>query len=330
VLDLVRALGALGLDPETLCDAAGIAPDGLAREDVRVPSSRVTSLLAAAERASGDRLVGLHAAQHSTPRGPLLYLMLAAADVEAGMRYWERFGPLTISSLRVRVDSARGTAGMTFDLGDEGLDASRHVAEYMLLSVLRPLKQAAAGELRPREVCFRHAPHGDVGAVEAAFGCPVRFERPAHALVFRRRDLAMPSRLANPVIAQQIATMTAALGSRAAVRASWRERVGEVTRAMLVTGQRADRASVARQLHVSEPSLHRALREERTTFKAVRDAEVWSVAGALLAGTDVKIEAVARSVGFADGASFAKAFKRHSGISPHGFRTRADGGARGR
>jgi len=321
MLDVLRSLGAAGLDPEQLCRDAALDPRRLESEpDTRVAPRVVVDVFRAAERASDDPLIGLHAAEHSTPHGPLFYLTLAEANVEASLRAWERFAPIPISSLRVRLDAGPDETAMTFDLGERTLEETPHVAEYLMLAVLRTLALAAAGDLRPLRTDFAHAARGDVAQAERILQCPVHFGCVRHALVFDRRALALPSRLANPVIAEQVAVAAAAAARQATVHATWRERVAGATRALLVTGERADRASVARQLHTSEPSLHRALRDEGSTFKAVRDAEVWAVARMLLANPQIKIEAVAVTVGFADGPSFAKAFKRHAGLSPRAYR----------
>ena len=320
-LDILRSLGCCGVDPEHVCRAAALDPQRLQRApDQRVAPRVVTDIFAAAERASGDPLIGLHAAEHATPRGPLLFLMLAEANLAASLRAWERYAPIPISSLLVHVELDETSAAMVFDLGEPTLEQIPHVAEYLLVAVLRALVTAAAGDLRPMRVELRHAAHGDPAEAERILLAPVSFGRPRHAIVFHRRDLDMPPRLANPAIAAQVAAEAAAAARQATVHATWRDRVVDVTRALLVTGERADRAAVARQLHTSEPSLHRALQAEGTTFRAVRDGEVWSVARMLLANPQIKIEVVALTVGFADGPSFAKAFKRYAGLSPQAFR----------
>lgn len=319
VADLLRALGACGVDAVALCRAIGWQANDLSG-DARVPAAVVAALFEQAARASRDPQIGLHAARHATPRGPLLYLMLASSDLDAILRSWEQFSRIPISSLRVRLAPADDAVAMTFDFADPLLDAEPRLAEYLLLTVLRPIRQAVTGELRPRAVCFRHAARGDVAEYARAFDCPVRFGEAQHALVFDRRDLGRPCRLANPVVARELAAMSAAVDGGIDTPPTWRERVAEATRSLLVTGERPDRATVARQLGTSEPSLHRALRDEHTTFKEVRDGVVWTVARTLLAAADVKIEAIALTVGFADGASFAKAFKRHAGVSPRVYR----------
>ncbi len=52
---------------------------------------------------------------------------------------------------------------------------------------------------------------------------------------------------------------------------------------------------------MSDATLIRRLAEEGTSFKEVRDAVLWETVDALLSNPSLKIEAIAWSVGFADG-----------------------------
>jgi AraC-like DNA-binding protein len=99
---------------------------------------------------------------------------------------------------------------------------------------------------------------------------------------------------------------------------------------LLADGLRADRASVARQLHVSRRTMQRRLEEEEVTLRAVRDAVLWEVVEALLSNPMLKVESVALSVGFGDVAAFSKAFKRSESCSPTEYRQRLAGAARRR
>ena len=58
------------------------------------------------------------------------------------------------------------------------------------------------------------------------------------------------------------------------------------------------------------------------SFKAIRDAELWEVAHALLAQQSLPVKTVALSVGFRDVAAFSKAFKHWAGCSPTQYRER--------
>jgi AraC-like DNA-binding protein len=73
---------------------------------------------------------------------------------------------------------------------------------------------------------------------------------------------------------------------------------------------------------MSDATLIRRLAEEHTSFKEVRDAVLWETVDALLSNPSLKIEAIALSVGFADGAAFAEAMRRREGCSPSVHRAR--------
>jgi AraC family transcriptional regulator of adaptative response / methylphosphotriester-DNA alkyltransferase methyltransferase len=78
---------------------------------------------------------------------------------------------------------------------------------------------------------------------------------------------------------------------------------------------------VARQIATSERQLQRVFAE--LAGSAFRD-EVAAVrmqhAAALLQGTDLPVADIARRVGYRQAAQFAKAFRRHHGVSPSRFR----------
>jgi AraC-like DNA-binding protein len=199
--------------------------------------------------------------------------------------------------------------------------------EYLLMASLRAMQHAAGGDFHPREVHLRHAGRDTRAELERAFGCPVKFEQPDDRLVFRSRQLRTASRLSNPRVAEQIEKFAVALVARGTPPAMFRERVEDATRQLLATSRRAESATVARHLGVSARSLQRRLEDEHTTFRAVRDAVLWEAVVALLSNPLLKVEAVGLSVGFADAATFSRAFRRWAGCSPAEYRRRLPGRA---
>ena len=99
-----------------------------------------------------------------------------------------------------------------------------------------------------------------------------------------------------------------------------RERAAEAIRTLLATGMAANRAAVARRLHMSERTLQRQLDREAVNFKVLRDSVRSDLARALLANRALKVGTVALTVGFAELASFSKAFTRWTGHSPTRYR----------
>ena len=78
--------------------------------------------------------------------------------------------------------------------------------------------------------------------------------------------------------------------------------------------------SVAGHLHLSPRTLHRRLRDEGTSFRAIKDAIRRDIALARLAKTRRSIATVASELGYADTSAFYRAFTGWTGLSPQRFR----------
>ena len=322
ILDLLEALGRLGLSAKALCRAIGIDRAALEAPEARVPSGTMTAIFTEAERRTRDRFVGLHAGAQCAPSSPVPYLLLSSGRIETGLRHAERLSRLIMDTLRIRLEPDAETASVIFAPGDATFEASRHAVEYLLMASVQALRRALGAELRLREVTFRHEPPDPDGEPARVFGCPVRFDARDDRLVFPRAVLGAVSAFANPRIAEQIEKFAAALAEKTGPRETIRDEIGDAVRVLLSSGERADRATVARRLAVSERTLQRRLDAERTTFKDVRDDVVWQAVEALLSNPTLKIEAIALSVGFADVAAFSKACKRRTKRTPTEIRER--------
>lgn len=79
---------------------------------------------------------------------------------------------------------------------------------------------------------------------------------------------------------------------------------------------------MAAALHMSARSLRRKLDAEGTSYRAVLEDARRQMADQLLSSTTMKIEEMAVHLGYADTASFTRAFRRWHGTSPGQYRDR--------
>src|SRR5262249_28211108 len=66
-VDLLAALGQLGLDQDELCRAAGVDRQALDKPDSRIPTARFVAILTEAERLCRDPFIGMHAGERCEP-----------------------------------------------------------------------------------------------------------------------------------------------------------------------------------------------------------------------------------------------------------------------
>jgi len=322
VNDLFEALRKLGADPVALSARVGLPAMPPQDPDERVPSSSLLALLELAGRQLHDPLVGLHAGARVETRGPLFYLLLSSPRLSEGLKLFSRFARVPLDTQRLEVTVHEGVVEVMVDPGDSAIEESHNAVDYIVGANISSLRRAVPG-FRLLKVDLTHKEVGEPGATALAFGCPVRFARRHNTLRFPDSTLDSIPAGASPAIAEQIQKYTSTLFAKITAT-SVHDRVTDAIRAQLVAGFPPDRAAVARRLHMSERTLQRQLEQESTTFKVLRDGVRSELSRALLANRALKVEAIAQSVGFAEAASFSKAFTRWSGHPPTRYREQLD------
>ncbi|MBY0276793.1 AraC family transcriptional regulator [Candidatus Binatia bacterium] len=321
--DVLIALDALGADAAALRDEAGITRQMLEDPAGRVPASAAVRIFELAAEALNDPLAGLNVGLKLRPRGPLFFLLLAGPDTRHAIRAYARFAKLALDTIEVRFVERADHAELTFDPVVPALRASHHLLDYCVTSNLAAMRGSIPG-FEPIGVDLAHAEVGPSGGTARALNCPVRFDRSVTAVHMPLEILDGRPFAANPLIAEQLAKMQQAVLANLGTSDA-RERVAATIRRMLAAGVTPQRSDVARQLHVSERTLQRQLESEGTTFKSVRDDVRTELSRALLSDRSMKVEAIARSLGYAEVASFSKAFARWSGGPPSTFRSAGAG-----
>jgi AraC-like DNA-binding protein len=167
---------------------------------------------------------------------------------------------------------------------------------------------------------FSEPAHADVYKVLFAPGS-IAFDAPVASLQFEARWLQAP-------LARDEAALNRML-QRALpiqVRPYQREKtlVQRVRHLLAASGEEQQTAeTLSRQLHLSQRSLHRQLKEEGISLQALKDDIRRERAIALLLRTSRPIKRVAQACGFLNDKSFIRAFRLWTGLSPSEFRKTA-------
>jgi AraC-like DNA-binding protein len=155
----------------------------------------------------------------------------------------------------------------------------------------------------------------------AYYGCPIRTGAPHNAVVLAADDLDLPLGTHNPALLRALVpylrakTPAAPGGEIERVRAAIARRM---------PGARPTVDTVARDVAMSSRSLQRLLREHGTAFRELLDEVRQEHARGYLGATAFSDAEVAFLLGFGDPASFYRAFRAWTGMSPGRFRQRAE------
>jgi AraC-like DNA-binding protein len=236
------------------------------------------------------------------------------------MRYERLISTVTFSQL----EHQPGRALWTFECRHDDPVVVRHMTEFH--TGCRYLFMHMVKERRSRivsEVHFRHegpASAQEADAYEQVFRCPVRFGQPRSALVLQPASLALPLRQVEFGIKamleahadRKLREMMEAQGSPLAqARAQLR---------VLVLGGQPTRERLAERLGMSARHLHRLLLAEGSSYRDLLDELRLELAREQLRQSARTIEEIGHQLGFTEGQSFTRWFRRHTGQAPRDFR----------
>ncbi|MDR0227282.1 MAG: AraC family transcriptional regulator [Burkholderiaceae bacterium] len=309
-----------GMSAGNALDKAQIAPNSLQDASQCITALQMEALSDAAMRELDDEALGWFTRR--LPWGS--YGMLARASMGSdrlglALARWCRHHGLLTEDIAIHLDTQDGMA--TLSIAEHtALDAMR---EFCLLSVLRNIHGLASwfiDEPLPLvRACFPFAPPPHAGVYGLLFPAgEVVFDAPQACLQFEARFLDLP-------LARDEAALKRML-QRALplqVRPYRRERqlvqrVRQLLAADAECLQTAD--TLARQLHLSQRSLHRQLKEQGASLQSLKDEVRRERAIALLLRTSRPIKRIAQSCGFLNDKSFIRAFRLWTGLSPSEFR----------
>lgn len=160
---------------------------------------------------------------------------------------------------------------------------------------------------------------GDVKALEAYFGCPIRIGTSSNRLTLHRRDLDRPFISYNKELLEILSpVLDRSLDEQRGRTIS--EMVKWILKRSLTSG-RLHIQAVASELGMSDRTLQRRLTDEGTTFKHLLTQARHEQSREYLADHKLDIKEVAFLVGYEDQNSFYRAFRTWEGSTPSKWRS---------
>jgi AraC-like DNA-binding protein len=315
--DLVLRLGA---DPEAIQRRFGITPGAEHVEEAFLPFDAFVRMLetTAHELDCPDFGLRLSQWQGLDILGPIAVIARNAETVEQGLQAVARY--LYVHSPALRLDRGPDTAsGLTFtyEVVELSLAELGQGYELSMANAVRIIQLLAGPEARPRAISFLHAQQGPDAGYADALGCPVRFGQPwcgfelSHRVARTRIDHADPEtrRVATRYLESQYPPSETSL----------RQRVGELARRLLPTGQCSVDA-IADQLRTHPRTLQRQLAADGVTCQDLIDTERRELASRYLAEPRLQLGQISGLLGYAEQSTFNRSCRRWFGATPGEYR----------
>jgi AraC-like DNA-binding protein len=311
-----------GVDPLPLLGAAAIEPGALEDPAARVPLSKEFAFVRALLERTGDPALGLEAGRgyHLAVFGLLGAMVGAAPTLREVVRLFLQYLELTYTPFAVVLDEAGERSRLSFT-DDVQLGPLRRF--YLdrdvcfALEVVRTLWPDGP-ERYLRRVDFDYPAPAEGARYRALAPCPVTFDAALAGISF---DLsadaprAQGSALALRFLEEQLrAGFSPGAGGDDVVARVRRS----IAASVATRGVRPAAAAVAESFGLAERTLRRRLAAARTSYRALEQDVLMQLASRQLERPGVSLSSVAERLGYAEAASFARAFRRWSGRTPRG------------
>ena len=312
---VVNAFRALGLNVEELCDEIGVDLGVFMDTSGRPPRDALGRLWRAALAKSGDRHLGLSAAEVWEARADhLVVLLLTSAEslgqgLEASLRYQELLSHGRVVTLGEHPEYHV----LHINKIEHELPITAHEIEFIAVIVMKLLRFATGGEFTAHEIHFEHPYRGNIQKYTRAFGCSVLFGKEKSAIFADHEAWDLPLAHGNQALHAQLRGVAAGLHTALESR-HFIDTVRDRIKVLLPRGQ-SSIESVASALHMTPRTLQRRLREDGTTFRALVDAVRKSILLACFERNETPDETM-RHAGYTNARSFRRALKRWNLVAP--------------
>ena len=318
---LIKACEALGIDVQSMLDAAGVVRAVIDDPDGRIEIGQARALWARAYELSGDPDLALHAAE-ALPFGAykvIDFLASSAPTIGESLLSTSKYFPLINTAVELPVDIGTELVhvGARASIHPEAL--TRQYAEYVFAAVFLRTRLAGGVAFPLRAVEFTHpAPPSSVEH-ERVFGCPVRFSAEACRMIIARDvwEMALPRADHGlfDLLNQHARLLIERLPAEAGLTTDVRTAIAKELR-----GGDTSLDHVAKKLCMSGRTLQRRLEALGVAYSELVDEMRREVSTSYLADREIALCEVAYLLGFSEQSSFTRAFKRWTGQTPSEYR----------
>lgn len=207
---------------------------------------------------------------------------------------------------------------LRIELVFQGVEVSCDRTEFAMMRTLCEARRLSGQPLAPIRATLRRRHSMHLHTYGRSLGVPVELGAEYDQLFFPRSALSLPLTRANPSLFAELQQIADQKLAQMAPLERWSALEAAIER-MLPSGDLAI-AGVARWMGMPAEALARMVRARRLTWPELLDKVRRPMAERLLRDKELPIASVGYRVGFSNPASFTRAFRRWTGVTPETYR----------
>lgn len=313
---VVAALQKLGYDCNPLLKASKISPSILDNPEGRIPHKAMMQLWKLAVEMTEDDCLGIHLAETAPIKSFEVhsYALLSSPTLREAYHRACRYQSLIHEATSLVLEN-QSTEAILQHMLPGGRSVPRHPAEFLVTLWLRFGRLVTGDNWVPSLVCFAHPQPQDISTHERVFSTSIQFQAGRTAMHIPQKILDTPNPSADLGLLNILDRYAEILVKQSPSLNTVSDRVKKALTVELKGGN-PQAEVIAKALSMSVRSLHRALKQEGTSFQELLDLLRQEQAYQLLANPRTSIAEVAFLLGFAEVSSFHKACQRWTGKTP--------------
>ena len=314
LVDVARRHGAA---PEVSLAGTGLLPshveDGEAEVSAEQELRVIRNVMAALPRVEGLALeVGSRF--QITDFGFWGYALFSSRSLREALKLALRYLDLSAIFGEVEFVEHQDQASLCLNYAKVPADVRNFLLERDAAAIIRIQRLVDSRPTPPTRIQFEFPRPAYAARFEELLGRMPEFDAGVTMLTLDPRVFDQPLLQANEATARMCEAECQKLLARRRARSGTSARVRDII--LRRPADAADMEMVAAELCMTSRTLRRHLAEENSSFRALRDEVLMTLAEELIGTAHMKLAEVAERLGYSDAAAFSHAFKRWKGVTP--------------
>lgn len=323
VLFVASALSGLHhrkMDTGPVLNKAGIAPSLLDQAGARVPVAAYAALLRQVAQLLDDEFFGMDSRSMRVGSFALACLLaLGAADLGGALTRQCRFYGTLFQGLSIGLRRQGRRAALEIRATDPANPPPVFAVETLFVYVHGVACWLVRRRIPILSAEFAYPRPPQAGEYATLFSTETTFDQPVSRLWFDAGHLSLP------LVQDNDSARTFLNQAPESFLVKYRNPDGMARRVTSILRRRPpadwpDFDTLAASLRCSPATLRRALRQEGTSFQAIKDRLRLERAREMLSDTDLSMADIAAQLGFAEPSAFTRAFRAWTGTAPSQFK----------